>query len=589
MFSKWYLDMLKILEQPKLNLWQWADKYRILTKETSAEAGNWNTSRTPYMYEPMEMIGNKTTERVIIKSSAQVGKSELILNASAYIMHLDPRAFIIIQPTINMAESFSEERLAPMINSTPCLKGKVAEVKSRDKANTKLKKTFEGGFVVLIGANAPADLASRPVGVIFADEIDRYPISAGKEGDPLNLALKRATTFYDRKIILVSTPTNKGESRIAQLYDEGSKGEWTLPCPECGEYNPLEFDNFDLKTCEILCIYCGCFSNEFKWKKNLKNGKWIHEYPDRSSKSYHLNAFTSPWVSWRSIAEEYLLAKKNGEEQLKVFVNTTLGLEFESSGDVGDPKKLYDLREDYDKIPIQVEYLTCGVDTQDNRLEYEIKGWGENNENWGIQKGVILGTPSNNSVWDELEKALSFTYEREDGENLKVAMTFVDSGGHYTRDVYQNCARILRKGINIFPIKGVGQDGKDVITKMTPLPEHRTTLVMVGVNTCKEKILSMSNPESEYFRVHYPISSKKGYNLEYFNQLFAEKKVERKVNGQFTYVWESIRKRNEALDCFVYAYAAYIALTMVSNANKNKKETVVRKTETRKRDIYHNN
>lgn len=583
-FNDWFLELLKILEQPKVNLWQWADKYRVLTKETSSEAGQWKTSRTPYMYEPMEMIGDKKTERIIIKSSAQVGKSELILNASGNIIHLDPRTFLIIQPTIDMAESFSEERLTPMINATPCLKGKVAEVKSRDKQNTKLKKSFEGGFVVLVGANVPSALASRPVGVIFADEIDRYPISAGKEGDPLSLALKRATTFYDRKIILVSTPTNKGQSRIAQLYDEGSRGVWNLPCPECNEYNPLEFDNFDINSHEMLCLHCGCLSNEFKWKKNMSKGKWIHEHPERNSKSYHLNAFTSPWTSWSSIADEYKIAKKNGEEQLKVFVNTTLGMEFESSGDIGNPKKLYDLREDYDKVPDRVKYLTCGVDTQGKRLEYEIKGWGEDCENWGIQRGVLEGEPNDYRVWEKLEEILNATYEKENGENIKVALTFVDSGGNRTPEVYSNCGEMRKRGITIFPIKGVGRDGADVIMKYTPLSQHNTSLILIGVNTCKEKILSMSNPESEYFRSHYPIAPSKGYHLEYFNQLFAEKKVERKVNGRITYTWEAIRKRNEALDCSVYSYGAYVLLP--KNEKKENKDKKPQKVEMRKRNLY---
>lgn len=567
--NNWYEECLKVLQQPRLNLWQWADKYRVLTKETAAEAGQWNTSRTPYMYEPMEMIGNKTTERVIIKSSAQVGKSELILNASGNIIHTDPRSFIIIQPTIDLAESFSEERLTPMLKATPCLKNKIAEDKSRDKKNTILKKSFDGGFLVLVGANAPANLASRPVGVIFADEIDRYPLSAGKEGDPLSLALKRTTTFFDKKIILVSTPTLKGASRIAQLYDEGSRGEWCLPCPKCGEYQPLEFERFNLQDNTIICLEKNCqkSSNEFEWKSKSHLGKWIHEDPTNPKKSYHLNAFASPWVRWSEIAEEYN-SKKNDEEQLKVFYNTTLGLEFEPSGDVGKPQELYNLRESYKLVPTQVSKLTCGVDTQGNRLEYEIKGWGENNEMWGIKKGIIFGDPETQEPWEKLEEILKDSYEKEDGESLKIAMTFVDSGGHSTRQVYFNCAKMLGKGIKVFPIKGEGKVGKDVISRIKQLKEYRTNLILLGVNDCKTTILSICKPDSTNFRAHFTDDPSKGYNLEYFNQLFAEKYEPVKQDGKIYYKWVSIRKRNEALDCSVYAYAAH---QLTNNVSKNKR------------------
>lgn len=560
MLDDWLLDCLKCLEQPKLNLWEWADKYRILPKETSAEAGRWSTDRVPYMREPMEKIGDKTTQQVTMMCSAQVGKTEAITNFILRTVDSEPRSMLVIQPTVDMAEMYSEEKLTPAIKATPKLRGKFFEDKSRDKKNTKLVKTFDGGFLVFIGANAAAPLAGRSVGVVLADEIDRYPASAGKEGDPLTLATKRAISFFDKKIIMMSTPTLKNASRIEQLFEQGSKAEWALPCPHCGEYQPLEFDNFLVESAEMYCKSCGVYANEFEWKEGLLNGKWIHEYPERKNKSYHLNAFTSPWVRWTEIAEEWQLAKGN-EALMIVFYNTTLGLPYETAGDVGDPRKLYDLRENYTAIPDEVEYLSCGVDTQDDRLEYEIKGWGKEEENWGIEKGVILGRPNDRKVWDTLELKISKSFVKENGKDfLMIAMTFVDSGGHYTDEVYQNCSKLRSKGYRIFPIKGVGKDSTPVFAKFTKLERYKTTLIQIGVNGIKEKILQMCNPESDYFRAHYTKDITKGYNLEYFNQLFAEKKVEKMVGGVACFTWESIRKRNEALDCFVYAYAAYVAI-----------------------------
>ena len=179
----------------------------------------------------------------------------------------------------------------------------------------------------------------------------------------------------------------------------------------------------------MYCTRCGSYASEHEWKSNSIKGRWYHNTPDAKIKSYNLNAFASPWVSWESIAKDYKRSKRAGDSQLQVFYNTVLGLPFEVKGDVGNAQKLYGLREDYIKIPDQVKVLTCGIDTQDNRLEYEIVGWADDDESWGIQKGVIVGNPSIGRVWEELYSILNTEYEKEDGTTLTISMSFIDSEG----------------------------------------------------------------------------------------------------------------------------------------------------------------
>lgn len=588
--KQWYLKSLKILEISDLSLVDWADKYRNLSPESSSEIGRWNTSRTPYMKEPMEVISDKQNEQVVIMASAQVGKTELILNLIGYCIHQDPSPIMVVLPTEELANAFSEDRLATMIRDTEVLRNKVFEFKSRNASNTKLHKSFEGGHVTIIGANAPAPLSSRPVKILLCDEIDRYPVSAGKEGDPVTIVEKRSTTYFDRKIIKVSTPTLKNASKIEELYNEGSKAVWELPCPNCGEYQELAFEFLDLETSEMYCKHCGCYDNEFEWKKNSDKGKWNHKHPEAEIKSYNLNAFASPWVYWSNIAKEFIKSKKAGDSQLQVFYNTVLGLPFEIKGDVGNPQKLYELRENYTKVPNEVKVLTCGIDTQDNRLEYEIVGWAEDDESWGIQKGFIIGNPSIKRVWGDLYNILNSEYEKEDGSKIIISMSFIDSGGHYTDKVY-DFARVTKR---VYAIKGRNMINEGLIhPNPTFIKNYGIHLILLGVNNGKEQILQMCDPESTIFKSHFPLAEEFNYTLEYFNQLFSEKRVLRTVNGSAQYVWESIRKRNEALDCRVYAYCALKFILprwdnyksiFTKQENKVKTNNVVKRR--RKRNIW---
>lgn len=198
---------------PELTLSQWADRYRMLSAESSAEPGRWHTDKAPYQREIMDAIGDAHIRRVVIMCAAQLGKTELLLNILGYFMAYAPAPILVMQPTLDMGQTFSKDRLAPMIRDTPVLRGLV-DVKSRYAGNTILKKNFPGGHITIVGANSATGLASRPIKVLLADEVDRYPGSAGTEGDPLSLAQKRQTTFWDKKTVKYKkVKKNKSASR----------------------------------------------------------------------------------------------------------------------------------------------------------------------------------------------------------------------------------------------------------------------------------------------------------------------------------------------------------------------------------------
>ena len=259
---------------PPLTVSEWADTYRYLSSEASAEPGKWRTSRAEYQRAMMDAV--KTHERTVIMTSSQIGKTELILNTLGYFIHYEPCPILIIQPTKEMGEDFSKNKLSPMLRDTPIF-SRLIDLKARTKDNNILYKHFANSAILSIaGANSPAGLAARSIRVLLCDEIDRYPPSAAKEGDPLSLAIQRTATFWNRRIVLVSTPTVKGHSRIEEAFNLTDRREWCVPCPSCGGLQPYNWANFlyrDRTQPVMKCEYCGTEHTESEWKAG--KGEWI--------------------------------------------------------------------------------------------------------------------------------------------------------------------------------------------------------------------------------------------------------------------------------------------------------------------------
>ena len=565
--EKLFADYASIwLPPPKLNISQWADDFRRIPPEASAEPGVWRTSRAEYQREIMNALSNPLTERVIVMSAAQIGKTELSLNAIGYYVDQQPSPILVLQPTIEMGESFSKDRLAPMIRDTPCLTKKFGDPKSRSSGNTLRHKIFIGGHVTIAGANSPASLASRPIRILLCDEVDRYPTSAGAEGDPLELAAVRTQNFWNRKIFWISTPNLIETSRIYKAFQLSSSEEWEVPCPVCKGYQPYEWSRFiykDVTEPLMRCVHCGRTFNEAQWKAQQVKGRWNAKHPERIKvRGFHLNAFASPWAKWGALIDKYNEALLGGPEHVKVFVNTVLGLPYESSDNMVEAEKLESRREDYGaEIPDGVLALTAGVDTQDDRLECEIVGWGEGKESWGIEYRVFYGNLVMPDVWLRLEDFLRKPFVYHDGREIRVSCTFIDSGGHFTDEVYKFCKP--RKRMNIYPIIGRGGTGKDIVSKPSRNNRRRVMLFTVGVSTVKGELAKrLQVEEAGPGYCHFPkgltSSDNKGYDTTYFKGLLSEEAVVKRKNGRNVLTWEvkASGLRNEPLDCRVYATAA---------------------------------
>ncbi len=688
-----------VLRPPKrLSMSDWADNYRMLSRETSAEPGRWRTSRAPYQKGIMDAISDRSVETVVLMTSAQVGKAldvatpilttegwrtmgdiavgdvvyslgrretevvfvssimegrrcfclefsdggevvcdgehlwrvvteegetdevsaleilayegrlflvaddgetaeerfisaiyevpsrpvrciqvddkshlylcgencypthntEVLLNTVGYFMSQDPSSMLVFQPTQDMAETFSKDRVQTMLRDTPIL-SELVITKGRDTRNSIGRKEFPGGTLQISGANSPAALASRSARIILADEVDRFPMSAGNEGDPIHLAIKRANTFWNRKIVLVSTPTVKGASRIEQEFLTSSREEWTVACPNCGHYQPytwaaIHFNPDDAtRPVTMECAHCGEEFEEFSWKR--QPGRWEASAQNPKKRGFHLNELASPWKRWREVVDDFL-EMRHRPEDLQVFVNTSLGESWEIPTEVS-----YDYvlkrRERYDaEVPDGAVLLTAGVDTQDDRLEVEVVGWGLGRESWGIAYRVFHGDPREKGVWEKLDAFLLRGFSRQDGTTLHISAACVDSGGHCTTEVYRFTK--AREHRLVFSIKGKGGTGVPVVSRPSVVGPMRAKLYHLGVDALKSAL--MGRLKQEFVGpgyCHFPINPESGYTQLFFEGLTSETRRVVKKKGRAVVTWE-VRPgvRNEPLDCRNYATAA---------------------------------
>jgi phage terminase large subunit GpA-like protein len=546
------LQMLR--PPPKLTVSQWADEHRRLSPESAAEPGRWRTDRAPYQRGIMDAVADPAIREIVVMKSAQVGWTEILGNVVGYYIDRDPSPILLIQPTLEMAETWSKDRLAPMVRDTPALTGKIKDARARDSGNTMLHKQFPGGHITIAGANSPAGLASRPIRIVLCDEVDRYPKSAGTEGDPISLARKRATTFWNRKLLMGSTPTVKGESRIEAAYEASDQRHYLVPCPHCETLQRLEFDQVkwpegEPRKAYYACPHCGAVIEDRHKQYMLARGKWQATAESDGVAGFHINELYSPWVSFGDTAAAFVEAKRT-PETLQTWVNTALGETWAERGDAPTHDRVLHLRAEYQsrEVPDGVLVITAGCDVQKDRIYYVVRGWGYELAAWLIEFGVVYGETDQPEVWQRLADVLGSDYGGH-----SVRQTFIDSG--FRPDaVYQFCR--ARPELRAAPSKG--KDALTIPVRMSRVDvTHRGVVIKHGQ--------TLWHVDTGYFkglvhsRIDWPQDQPGAWHLpadvseEYARQVVAESKITL-PSGKV--VWKRHDRENHALDCEVYAAAA---------------------------------
>ncbi len=508
----------------------------------------------------MDAFNEPNIERIVVMTSSQVGKTEILLNAIGYYIDQDPSPMMCVQPTLQMGQSFSKDRLAAMIRDTDKIRDCVKDARSRDSGNTTMHKKFAGGHISIVGSNSASGLASRPIRILLMDEVDRYEASAGAEGSPVSLAIARTKTFSNRKIFLCSTPTIKGLSAIETAFEESDKRYYEVPCPECDHYQVLKWKNVvwdddKPETASYACEDCGSVIDESKKQWMLKHGRWTPTAESVNTAGFHISELYSVWSKWSDMATNFLEAKKQ-PEMLKTWINTALGESWEEQGDAVEYESLLERRLNYDHttIPEDVLIITAGCDVQKDRIEVQTVGWGKQYEAWVIDYKIFWGDPNAQNVWSDLDAYLKKRFKTESERMIPISCCTIDSGGHHTNMVYHFTKP--RQSRRIFAIKGLSQAGKPIANRPTFVGKNKAVLYGVGTDSAKEAIFARLSCEPEDSTLHFCLD----LDEEYFKQLTAEKRITKFVRGKKSLVWKQIRPRNEALDTLVYNFAAIYIL-----------------------------
>ena len=589
---------------PKRTVSEWADQHRVLSKKASAEPGRWSTERTPYLREIMDALSpSDPTEEVVFQKPTQVGGTETGNNWTGSIIDQGLGPTMIVLPTSNSAKRASRTRIGPMIQETPCLRSKVSEVKSRDAGNTVLMKEFDGGVLILAGANSATELKSSPVRNLFLDEIEEYPADVDGQGDPEELAEKRQDTFARRKRFKTSTPTIVG-GRIDKAYKASDQRLYFVPCPHCAHEQVLRFEQLrwetrkaweiidsatgeireaaanadgavERDTGELLDVHYECSSckvaiSEHEKTGMLAGGRWVAQNagPDRAA-GFKINALYSPlgWFSWRKIVLKHLEAQRDTTgTKLKTFWNTVLGEAYEEAGDAIEPhwlKQRVDPAWRLGQIPAAACLLLfAGVDVQHDRLECYVVGYGRDRQTWLVDRQIIFGSPALDETWRALEDLLAKSYDHPGGTSIRIERLAIDASDGVTTHFVRAFARKWAPSSRVIAVKGQAAAGRALVGKPTLQDVNYRGQVMkqgvqlwpYGADTAKGGLYArLKIPEPGPGYVNLPT----GLPDEFFEQLTAERRITRYLRGQPRVEWMLEKgRRNEALDCVCMADAA---------------------------------
>ncbi|MCO8167857.1 phage terminase large subunit family protein [Pseudomonas sp. 21LCFQ02] len=580
--------------KPDPDLWvdQWADDFMRIPRDTgAAEPGKYRTARTPYAQEPMRCLSPAhPCKRVITMVASQLMKTQIALNWIGGLIHMVPSNILTLLPSLGLAKRVSS-RISKTIEVVPELKERVAGTRSRDTRNTLDTKEFQGGSLYITTAGSAANLSELSARYIYGDEVDRWDVDVGEEGDPIELAEARGSTFGRRaKFYFSSSPTIKGASRIADLFDTSDQRHYYVPCPTCGHMQTLEWERLIYSPGSSLVHYqcanaaCDVLIEEHQKNEMLARGEWrAHAVGDGETVGFTLNALYAPlgWQDWDSLVKQYERAKKKlaqgDTEPMQVFYNTRLAKVWDSAIEQTKAEVLMKRArlETYGlgSMPAGVLMLTGSVDVQANRLEFMVMGWGVGMERWVVDFQVISGDPADERTWAALDERLKAKYRHPCGVSLGILATGVDSGGHHTDEVYHFCR--VRRWRNVFALKGASKPGRPVIAQRPSMVDvtwkgqtekSGAELWFVGTDTAKDWIYNRYPFEEGPGALHFA----NDLPDEFFAQCVAERKIARYVRGHKRVEWvKGKAERNEALDLMVYnlAMAHYLGINRYNESD----------------------
>lgn len=560
-----------LLPDPLESISEWADKHVVLPKGTP-EPGQWRTSRTPFLADIMDCLSpfpikpeNRNKKEVVFMKPAQVGGTEVGKNWIGHTIHRSPTNMMVVEPTVDVAKKFSKQKLAPMIANTPVLRGRVRDAKERHSGNTILEKEFDGGVIVITGANSGPGLRFMSVRRLFLDEVDAYPHDVDGEGHPADVAKARGDAYGDFKAYLASTPLDETTSVIEPAYEESDRRLFSVPCPFCDyalflTWAGLVWPKGEPEKAAYECDNCKKMIKEHYKTRMLDQGIWIARNPEITDiAGFHINGLYQPYGwknTWPSLAKRWTrIVHRRDMKARKTFTNTVLAQTWKEEKEEIEKGSLMARRESYPApVPSGALILVGLADVQGDRIKAEVFGLGVGEEEWSIDYRVLIGSPAQQDVWDQLDRFFLETFTHESGIGMKVVAVGIDTGGHHTKEAYAFVKGTpkSRRRYRCFALKGANSHGAPLVKGPTKSNIGRVNLYLIGTVAAKDTIFANLQME-EYGPgyMHYPDDPK--YDDDYFSELTAEVRMNKYDKGVLVgHYYKKIRPRNEELDLRVY-------------------------------------
>lgn len=553
---------------PRLSLSEWIETEMRLPSTVSALPGP--VRLWPYQRGIADAISDPAIERVTIVKPVRVGFTTLLTGTLASYIANEPSPILSLQPTQDDCRDYVTSDLEPIFEATPALQGLLAGDGQEAGRNTLLSRRFPGGSLKVVAAKSPRNLRRHNVRILLIDEADAMEPSA--EGNPVTLAERRTLSFANRKIILGSTPTLEETSNVLRSYARSDQRVFEVPCPDCGTFTEIKWAYIKWEperpeTAAFECPHCKAMIEERHKAQMVENGQWRATSPEVSGHAgFRLNALVSTLknASWGTLATEFIQAKRNGPDELQVFVNTILAEGWREAADEIDESALKGRAESFglEAIPPEVLFVTAGVDVQDDRLETTLLGWSRD-ECFVLAHHVIWGASHEDSTWIDLDDYLKTKWEHPNGGTLRIDAALIDSGDGGVTDLVYRFAH-ARYGRRV--VAGKGVSGNRPALQMSK--SKGTRLFLVGVDGLKASLLQ---------RLAHGTSIRFSDSLseEWFEQLASERRVIRYLRGRPIRQFVRIAgRRAEALDCVIYATAAKELVT--ANADRREEELASR-------------
>lgn len=592
------LGLQALYKEPPLTAVEWADKHFYLVAESSYQEGKWETA--PVQRAILNAMGNDQIQTVNFKKSARMGYTKMLLANVGYKLQHKRRNVLFYCPTDGDAETVMKQHVEPVIRDVPVLLALAPWHGKKHRDSTLTSKRFLNQRMLwVLGGKASRNYREKSPDEVIYDELSKFDSNVEGEGSPTFLGDKRLEGSNFRKSIRGSTAKVAGECQITKAAEESPHFlRYHIPCPHCRQEQYLKWGGADCSfgikwdtsplgeatQAWYVCEHTGCMILYHEAIEAAKSGRWICEktgiwtrdaidwfgtddLPIATPRSVTFHVWTaySPFTTWLDIANEFLKIKGD-IPSLITFTNTTLGECWE--GDQGEKlewEQLHARREVWQGVvPGRAVTLMGGIDSQDDRYEGRVWAFGPGEECWLVHRFILSGDPASEELRRKVGVEIHRQFTRVDGLVMKVERWCWDAGGHYADEVH---AESRRHGVHwVIPIFGANTYGKPIANMPRKRhKQHKVYKTEVGTDNAKELIYGRLRIPVDYGKsnageiqpgvIHLPANDDICDEAE-VKQLTAERKVPRMVKGRRVYRWDAKGRRNEALDCLVYAIAA---------------------------------